>query len=96
MHRDVLHVCMSPIISSLCPLPIGTIESMHIIPVHKDSDTDLRSKTLGEGDSTIHLPKDVRRPRERIRLPRPSSNVPRVLSPTYIERTLRVPVTNAP
>ena len=44
---DVLPVCLSPIISSLWPLPIGNMESIDSIPVSIGSLTDLRSMMPG-------------------------------------------------
>ena len=52
---DVFPVCLSPTINSLCPNPIGTIESMHNIPVDNDSDTVSLVIIPADGASTIHL-----------------------------------------
>ena len=43
----VLPVFLSPIISSLCPLPMGTIESMAFIPVCRDDETSFLLITPG-------------------------------------------------
>ncbi len=44
---DVFPVCLSPIINSLWPLPIGIIESIAIIPVSKGSLTSTLLITPG-------------------------------------------------
>ena len=49
----VFPVCLSPTISSRCPNPIGTIESIDKIPVLRDSDTVNRVMIPADGDSTI-------------------------------------------
>ena len=41
--REVLPVCLSPMISSRCPRPIGNMESRERIPVSSGTVTDLRS-----------------------------------------------------
>ena len=41
----VFPVCLSPIINSLCPLPIGIIESIAFMPVFKGTETGSRSTT---------------------------------------------------
>ena len=52
----VLPVCLSPIINSLCPLPIGIIESIALIPVCRGSLTELLSKIPGAGTSIALYP----------------------------------------
>lgn len=52
----VLPVPLSPTISSLCPLPIGTSASTAIIPVCSASWTDLRWTTPGDIPSTCRTP----------------------------------------
>ena len=51
---DVLPVCLSPSISSLCPLPIGIIASKHSGPVCKGSNTDCLSIIPTAGDSITY------------------------------------------
>ena len=48
----VLPVCLSPMISSLCPRPIGNMESIERRPVSIGTDTDLRSVMPGASHST--------------------------------------------
>ena len=47
----VLPVCLSPIISSRCPLPMGNMESMERIPVSMGLFTGWRSIIAGAADS---------------------------------------------
>jgi len=51
----VLPVCLSPIISSLYPLPIGTRESTHLSPVCIGSWTDFLGMIPGALSSTLCL-----------------------------------------
>ena len=48
----VFPVCLSPMINSLCPLPIGIIESIAKIPVWSGVSTDFLIITLGAKNST--------------------------------------------
>ena len=54
----VLPVCLSPIINSLCPLPIGTKLSIDLSPVCIGSLTDLRGIIPGALTSTLLLVSD--------------------------------------
>jgi len=51
----VFPVCLSPIISSLYPLPIGTSESTHLSPVCIGSCTDFLGIIPGALSSTLCL-----------------------------------------
>ena len=48
---DVFPVCLSPMINSRCPLPIGIIASIETIPVCNGSQTDCLAMIPGAGDS---------------------------------------------
>ena len=46
-HTHTHPVCLSPMISSLCPLPMGTRESTALIPVIMGSRTEMRGMMPG-------------------------------------------------
>ena len=82
-----LPVCLSPIISSLCPLPIGIIESIAFIPVCKGTLTDLRSIIPDAGDSTGRVSVVFIAPLPSIGFPRASTTRPKSASPTGTSAT---------
>jgi len=90
----VLPVCLSQIINSLCPLPIGTIVSIALTPVASGTFTDFLVITPGATSSigkTVfveisHFPS--------IGVPRLSTTLPRNSSPTLIEKTCPVDFTS--
>jgi len=92
----VLPVCLSHIINSLCPLPIGTIESIAFIQVSIGTFTDCLVITQGATFSIgyisvlsiSHLPS--------IGFPRASTTLHKKFSHTFIENTCHVDFTNCP
>ena len=84
----VLPVWRSPTMSSLCPSPTGTIESMARIPVDSDSETVNLDMMPAEGDSTSHLSEAVSWVFDVTVFPVASKMDPRTCVPTGIERIL--------
>ena len=92
----VLPVCLSPIINSLCPLPIGTRASIALIPVSIGSWTDFLAitpvATLSIGyfslDAISHIPS--------IGLPKESTTLPIISGHTGTSKVLAVAFTFSP
>jgi hypothetical protein len=90
----VFPVCLSQIINSLCPLPIGTIVSIAFIPVARGTFTDFlvitQGATFSIGNTVVveiaHFPSIV--------VPSASTTLHRYSSPTLIEKTLPVDFTS--
>ena len=93
---DVLPVCLSPITSSLCPLPIGIIESIDLIPVCKGSNTDFLSIIPGAGASTGLVLSAAISPLPSIACPRALTTRPIIASPTGTSTILPVLFTMSP
>jgi len=93
---DVLPVCLSPIINSLCPRPIGNIESIARIPVSSGTLTDLRSIIPGASCSIGRYPSEGISPFPSIGAPRASTTLPKYASPTGIPAFFPVLVTFVP
>ena len=73
----VLPVCLSPMISSLCPLPIGINESIAFNPVCIGSLTDFLGMIPGALISTLLLSDELIGPFPSIGLPNASTTLPR-------------------
>ena len=82
MATAVFPVCLSPIISSLCPLPIGMSESIDFKPVCIGSLTDCLGIIPGAFTSTLFLSLEVMAPFPSIGFPKPSTTLPRSSLPT--------------
>ena len=72
----VLPVCLSPMISSLCPLPTGIKESIAFKPVCIGSLTDSRGIIPGAFVSTLDLLTFFRGPLPSIGFPKASTTLP--------------------
>ena len=96
MPIEVLPVCRSPTMSSLCPRPIGIIESTEISPVCNGSNTDCLEIMPGDGDSMIHRSWESTRERLKIVLPMGSNMLESVKSPVKIEDSCESDDTNVP
>ena len=82
----VFPVCLSPITSSLCPLPTGIIASMALIPVWRGSLTGCLYITPGAFlSSGMSIKSPVITPLPSIGFPRVSTTLPIIFSPTLIE-----------
>ena len=92
----VLPVCLSPMISSLCPLPIGNIESIASIPVSSGTDTDFLSIIPGASCSTGLKSEAMISPPPSIGVPSASTTLPRKPSPTGTPVFLPVRLTLSP
>ena len=92
----VLPVCLSPIISSRCPRPIGTIESMDFRPVWTGWSTDFLSITPGAIFSIGDLRFVVMGPPLSIGSPREFTTLPNNSSPTGTSKMLPVHLTVSP
>ena len=77
----VFPVYLSPIISSLYPLPIGTKQSTNLIPVYIGSCTDFLGIIPGALISTLLLVSDLIGPLPSIALPNASTTLPNKPSP---------------
>lgn len=77
----VFPVCLSPIINSLYPLPIGTKQSTHFRPVCMGSVTDYRGIIPGALISILRLWLDLIGPKPSIGFPKASSTLPNNSSP---------------
>ena len=82
MAIEVLPVCLSPIISSLCPLPIGNMESIARIPVSIGVFTDFLSTIEGAGCSIGRYPSSLMGPAPSMGAPKASIILPLKPSPT--------------
>ena len=92
----VLPVVLSPIINSLCPLPIGIMASTALIPVWIGVSTDFLIATLGATISTSLLDSEFTGPLPSIGEPMPSNTLPSNPSPTGTSITRPVPRTSVP
>jgi len=77
----VLPVCLSPMINSLYPLPIGTKQSTNLIPVYMGSCTDYLGIIPGALISTLPLADDLMGPLPSMGFPRASKTLPKRPSP---------------
>ena len=93
---DVLPVCLSPMISSRCPRPIGNMESIERIPVSRGTVTDLRSMIPGAGFSIGRYSSAWISPFPSIGSPSAFTILPINLSPTGIPACLPVLATLVP
>ena len=92
----VLPVCLSPIISSLYPLPIGTRASTALIPVCIGSFTDYLGIIPGALTSTYILFLVFTGPFPSIGFPRASKTRPSISSPTGTSTISPVLITISP
>ena len=80
----VFPVCLSPIINSLCPLPIGIIESIALMPVCNGSFTGCLNITPGAFlSSGIEKTFPLISPLPSIGFPNVSRTLPQTPSPTF-------------
>ena len=96
MAMAVLPVCLSPIINSLCPRPIGNIESMARIPVSIGSLTDFLSTIPGASCSIGRYSVLSISPCPSIGAPNASMILPTNASPTGIPAFFPVLTTRVP
>ena len=92
----VLPVCLSPIINSLWPFPIGIIESIALIPVCNGSLTDCLSIILGAGTSIGLVSLVIIGPLPSISSPNELTTLPSIPSPTGTSTILLVLFTISP
>ena len=92
----VLPVCLSPIINSLCPRPIGIIASTAAIPVCNGSVTGCLATTPRALRSIGKNCVDWIAPLPSIGIPNGVTTLPRNSSPTGIEATRLVRLTVSP
>ena len=93
----VFPVCLSPIISSRCPLPIGIMASIALIPVCKGSFTGCRNITPGAFlSSGISVSSPLIAPSPSIGSPRELITLPNRPSPTWIDAIFSVRITLSP
>ena len=95
-HMAVLPVVLSPIINSLCPLPIGIMASIALMPVCTGVSTDFLMATFGATISTSRVSFVSTGPLPSIGDPIPSTTLPKSSSPTGTCITLPVPRTSVP
>ena len=79
----VFQVCLFQMISSLCPLPIGTIASMALIQVSRGTLTDFLEITPGATFSTSQKCFGMIGAHSSTGCPSPSSTLQRYSSPTH-------------
>ena len=91
-----LPVCLSPIISSLCPLPIGIILSIASIPVCKGLLTFARSIMGGAGFSIGLTLSKCKISLPSTGFPRGFTTLPKRVSPTGTSTILPVHLTVTP
>jgi hypothetical protein len=77
----VFPVYLSPMINSLCPLPIGTKQSTDLSPVCMGSKTDYLGIIPGAFNSTLLLYLALTGPFPSIGLPKASNTLPSISSP---------------
>jgi len=77
----VLPVYLSPMINSLCPLPIGTKQSTAFNPVYMGSETDYLGIIPGAFNSTLLLFDPSTGPAPSMGLPKASKTLPSICSP---------------
>ena len=92
----VFPVCLSPIINSLWPFPIGIIESIALIPVCRGSFTFFLSKTPGAGYSIALVSFVTISPLPSIGFPSASTTLPIMASPTGTSTIFPVGLTMSP
>ena len=92
----VLPVARSPMMSSRCPLPIGTIESMAFTPVCTGTFTPCLAATPGAMTSTVAVSLVATAPLASIGAPSASTTLPSMASPTGTSMTRPVPRTSEP
>ena len=92
----VFPVCLSPIISSLWPLPIGIMESIALIPVCSGSFTDFLWSTPGAGDSIGLRASATIGPLPSRGCPSAFTTLPIIASPTGTSTTAPVGLTMSP
>jgi len=92
----VLPVCLSPIMSSLYPLPIGTKQSTAFNPVYIGSCTDFLGIIPGAFISTLFLLLVLTGPNPSIGLPRASNTLPSISSPIGTSTIAPVRLTTSP
>lgn len=92
----VFPVCLSPIINSLYPLPIGTKQSTDLRPVYIGSCTDFLGIIPGALISTLFLSLDLTGPRPSIAFPRASKTLPNIPSPIGTSTIAPVLLTTSP
>ena len=92
----VLPVCRSPMISSRCPRPIGTIASIALRPVCTGCDTDWRQITPGATFSMTSVSLALTGPLPSIGSPSAFTTRPISASPTGTDRILPVHLTVSP
>lgn len=92
----VFPVCLSPIISSLCPLPIGTKASTDLRPVYIGSSTLFLGIIPGALSSTLLLWVDLTGPFPSIGLPRASKTLPNISIPMGTSTMASVLLTRSP
>ena len=92
----VFPVCLSPIISSLCPRPIGTMESTDFKPVWTGWSTDFLSITPGAIFSIGEVSLAFMGPLLSIGSPREFTTLPNNSFPTGTSKILPVHFTGSP
>jgi hypothetical protein len=92
----VFPVYLSPIINSLCPLPIGTRQSTDFNPVYIGSWTDFLGIIPGALTSTLFLSEVLTGPCPSITLPRASNTLPNISSPIGTSTMAPVLLTTSP
>jgi len=83
-------------INSLCPLPIGTIPSIDLIPVCSGSDTGFLEMIPDAFLSISMYFSDLISPFPSIGSPRALTTLPNIASPAGTETTLPVALTSSP
>jgi len=96
MATAVLPVYLSPIISSLYPLPIGTKQSTAFNPVYMGSWTDFLGIIPGALISTLFLLVVLTGPNPSIGLPKASKTLPSISSPMGTSTMAPVRLTTSP
>ncbi|MPM37706.1 hypothetical protein SDC9_84325 [bioreactor metagenome] len=92
----VLPVCLSPMMSSLWPRPMGNMESIARIPVCKGVLTDFLSTILGALHSMGRKSSARISPLPSMGVPKASTTLPKKLSPTKTPAILPVLITREP
>lgn len=92
----VFPVCLSPIISSLCPLPIGTKQSTDLSPVYIGSFTDCLGMIPGALISTLFLSVVLTGPSPSMGFPNGSKTLPNISSPIGTSTMAPVLLTTSP
>lgn len=92
----VFPVYLSPIISSLCPLPMGTKQSTDFNPVYMGSNTDYLGIIPGAFNSTLLLSTALTGPFPSMGLPKASNTLPSIPSPMGTSTMAPVLYTESP